>query len=117
MLARCIVGDYYRIGDFCDIGNGMVSGLIKRFASRTFPCSTSEKRDALIHVYKAKDLRCFRNVSDSYYFFVKEDIDEETFANRYPNVYSRLIPYRDELSKRYSYGKRIENVGIRFSSQ
>ncbi len=92
MLARCIVGDYYRIGDFCDIGNGMVSGLDKAFRIEDVSLLNERERDALIHVYKAKDLRCFRNVSDSYYFFVKEDIDEETFANRYPNVYSRLIP-------------------------
>ncbi|WP_301250545.1 Eco57I restriction-modification methylase domain-containing protein [uncultured Alistipes sp.] len=101
-------GDYYRIGDFCDIGNGMVSGLDKAFRIEDVSLLNERERDALIHVYKAKDLRCFRNVSDSYYFFVKEDIDEETFANRYPNVYSRLIPYRDELSKRYSYGKELK---------
>lgn len=97
----------YRIGDFCDIGNGMVSGLDRAFCVDDTCNLTEDERSALIHVYKAKDLQQYYNIADSYYFFLQENISECVFRERYPNIYAKLQPFREELSKRYSYGKNL----------
>lgn len=60
--------DMYRLGDFCDIGNGMVSGLDKAFRIKDVSGLNDGEKSHLIHVYKAKDLQPFYNISDSYYF-------------------------------------------------
>lgn len=97
----------YRIGDFCDIGNGMVSGLDRAFCVDDTCNLTEDERSALIHVYKAKDLQQYYNIADSYYFFLQDNISECVFRERYPNIYAKLQPFREELSKRYSYGKNL----------
>lgn len=100
--------DIYRIGDFCDIGNGMVSGLDKAFCVDDTFNLNEEERASLIHVYKAKDLHQYYNVTDSYYFFMRDDVSECTFMERYPNIYARLQLHRDDLLKRYSYGRDLK---------
>ena len=100
--------DMYRLGDFCDIGNGMVSGLDKAFRIKDVSGLNDGEKSHLIHVYKAKDLQPFYNISDSYYFFMKEEISENQFQIKYPSVYAQLSACRDELSKRYSYGKDLK---------
>ena len=39
---------------------------------------------------------------------MKEDISEKQFRTEYPSVYTQLSACRDELSKRYSYGKDLK---------
>lgn len=98
----------YRLGDFCDIGNGMVSGLDKAFRIKDTMILNDEEKSHLIRVYKAKDLQQYYNVSESYYFFLKEDITESLFKSKYPTIYAQLEPYRNDLSQRYSYGKDLK---------
>jgi adenine-specific DNA-methyltransferase len=45
---------YHTIGDFCTIGNGLVSGLDKAFQIETEPLNDAEKK-AVLQVIKAKD--------------------------------------------------------------
>ena len=99
--------EIHRIGDFCDIGNGMVSGLDKAFCVDDIHSLNNEEKAALIHVYKAKDLQQYYNITDSYYFFLQDDISECVFREKYPNIYAKLQPYREDLLKRYSYGKNL----------
>lgn len=95
----------YRIGDFCDIGNGMVSGLDKAFNVSNLDTLNSSELDCVINVLKAKDLDYYFESSKSRYFFIQVRIDEDTFAASMPNIYRQIVPYRKELEGRYDYGK------------
>lgn len=98
----------HRVGDFCDIGNGMVSGMDKAFCIKDISNLNEIEKASLIHVYKAKDLQQYYNIADSYYFFLRDDISEYTFKERYPNIYAKLQLHRDNLLKRYNYGRDLK---------
>ena len=100
-------GTFYRIGDFCDIGNGMVSGLDKAFKVTDIDILNEDERNSLIKVNKAKDLDQYSNIGTSYYFFIKDDMKEKDFAVKFPHFYKQLMPYKDLLEKRYSYGRNL----------
>ena len=97
----------YRIGDFCDIGNGMVSGLDKAFKVTNIDILNENELNSLIKVNKAKDLEQYSNIGTSYYFFIKGDMKEKDFATKFPHFYKQLIPYKELLEKRYSYGRDL----------
>ncbi|MBO8465938.1 MAG: N-6 DNA methylase [Bacteroidetes bacterium] len=99
--------DINRIGDVCDIGNGMVSGLDKAFNISDLVFLNKEEKASTIKVLKAKDLRPYMHVSESAYFFIDKRISEEEFIRFYPNVFQYMIRYKDNLLKRYNYGKDI----------
>ena len=98
-----------RVGDICDIGNGMVSGLDAAFKIDKEHLATlnERERNSTIHVLKAKGLGRFRFSDDSVYIFVNENIDETEFKAKYPHFEAQLSPYREELLKRYSYGRDL----------
>lgn len=102
------VSEIHRIGDFCDIGNGMVSGLDKAFKVTDTSMLNDFEMSQLICVYKAKDLQQYYNVSHSNYFFVREQMSEEAFKRKCPNLYTQLLPFASDLSKRYNYGKDLK---------
>ena len=102
------ISELYRIGDFCDIGNGMVSGLDKAFQINNVQDLNSFEKSQLICVYKAKDLEQYYNASKNYYFFIKEPLDENDFKTKCPNLYLQIITYSEPLSKRYNYGKDLK---------
>ncbi len=98
---------YTTIGDICDIGNGMVSGLDKAFKIAHPERLNHQEKEALIQVYKAKDLIPFSNTSSSAYFFIRERLSSQDFAKHYPNLYHQLEPFKEKLRKRYNYGKAL----------
>lgn len=51
----------YRIGDYCDIGNGMVSGLDTAFQIKSQETLNEAEKSVLIDVLKAKDLDAYKN--------------------------------------------------------
>lgn len=99
--------ELHRIGDYCDIGNGMVSGLDKAFKVSDINVLNEKEKKALIKVNKAKDLSQYFSVSTSYYFFIEDDMSEDEFKTNYPNFYAQLQPYKELLGKRYSYGRDL----------
>lgn len=99
--------DLYRIGDVCDIGNGMVSGLDKAFNITSIDTLTECEEAATIKVLKAKDLKQYNHISESRYFFLTESIKEAELVEYYPNIYKHLIQYKTDLEKRYDYNKNI----------
>lgn len=99
--------EMHRIGDFCEIGNGMVSGCDKAFQIDETQLNENEKH-YLISVLKAKDLAQYRNISQSFYFFVNDSFDENTFKKECPNIYKQVSLYENELRKRYNYGKDLK---------
>lgn len=97
----------HRIGDYCDIGNGMVSGLDKAFQLKSTDDLTDIERQHIIKIYKAKDLQQYFNVSENAYIFIEENLTEDFLQQNCPHFYSQLSPLKEDLDKRYSYGKDL----------
>jgi len=98
--------DYNTIGDFCDIGNGLVSGLDKAFQLNGHSLNENEKK-SILQVVKAKDLKPFYYQNITKYLYISENSTEEEIAQNYPNFYEHLQPFKNELEKRYQYNKII----------
>lgn len=92
------------IGDVCDIANGMVSGLDKAFQIDGINL-TDEEESKTIRVAKAKQLDGIRVKETTKYIFITEKISEDFFIENYPNFYSKLLPLKSDLLKRYDYKK------------
>lgn len=98
-------GDLYRIGQYCDIGNGMVSGLDKAFNVTGLQGLTDDEKNNIITVLKAKNLGAYRYNDISQYFFIQKRISEADFKAHFPHIYEYMIPFREGLESRYDYGK------------
>ena len=79
--------DFYTIGDICDIGNGLVSGLDKAFQVNGHELNSIEKA-ATINVIKAKDLMPLLSKNVTKYILIHDRLNETEFKNNYPNSYS-----------------------------
>ena len=99
--------EMYRIGDFCDIGNGMVSGLDNAFQINVSGELNEKEKDHLIKVMKAKDLCAYRNKGFTNYIFIQDEAEKEIFVKEYPHFAKHFEPYLDKLDKRYSYNRII----------
>ncbi len=97
---------YVNIGDVCDIGNGLVSGLDKAFQLNGEMLNTKEKENQL-KVIKAKDLKPYYYENITNYIYLNEIEEEEVLKNNYPNYYNKLLKFKDKLEKRYQYNKQI----------
>lgn len=90
------------IGDICDIGNGMVSGLDKAFQIDVKNLNAVEEKRS-IKVAKAKQLNGVEVNETTTYIFITEKISEQELKNECPNFYERLQPFKSQLEKRYDY--------------
>jgi len=99
--------ELHRIGDYCDIGNGMVSGLDAAFQIKEIKELYPAERKVLINVMKAKDLGAYKNKGVTKYIFIQEEISTKDFENKYPHFAAHFKPYLKRLSKRYSYNRKI----------
>ena len=104
---------FHTIGDICDIGNGLVSGLDKAFQVNhlfDFPPSEGLKgveKSATLNVVKAKDLKPFFASTITKYIFIDEGLAENDFIETYPNFYKHFQKYKEDLAKRYQYNRKI----------
>lgn len=94
------------IGDVCDIGNGMVSGLDKAFQLNGQTLNEKEASKT-IKVLKAKDLVPFHYETITKYIFANDVKDEIQFKTEYPTFYTKLIIQKNQLEKRYQYNRKI----------
>ena len=101
--------EFYTVRDFCDIGNGMVSGLDKAFQIDIHELNEDERK-YLINVLKAKNLNPFSHGEITNYFLIEESTikTEEEFIKKFPNFYKVLINYREQLNGRYLYNREIK---------
>ena len=99
--------ELYRIGDYCDIGNGMVSGSDSAFQIKDTGHLNPSEMGVLIDVLKAKDLSAYVHKDITKYIFIQEDITEDVFSDKYPHFVEHFRPNREKLSKRYSYNRVI----------
>jgi adenine-specific DNA-methyltransferase len=97
---------FHIIGDFCDIGNGLVSGLDKAFQVNGHVLNEKEL-NATINVVKAKDLKPFVIESITKYIYVNEGLEEDKFKEIYPNFYKHFQKYKSDLDNRYQYNRKI----------
>ena len=95
-----------RIGDVCDIANGMVSGLDKAFRMDGLEL-TAEEVESSLPVIKAKNLQRYYALGASLYFLPPPGLTEESLRAGFPNAHRRLCSFRSELDKRYQYGREI----------
>ncbi len=98
--------EFHTIGDFCDIGNGLVSGLDKAFQVNGHVLIENEL-NATINVVKAKDLKPFVIDNITKYIYINEGLKEESFKENYPNFYIHFQKYKSDLDKRYQYNRKI----------
>ena len=98
---------FYTIGDFCDIGNGLVSGLDKAFQINGNILNKNELKNT-INVVKAKDLKPFVIINLTKYIYLKEGLEEQNLKEIYPNFYIQFQKYKSDLDKRYQYNKKIK---------
>ncbi len=103
--------EFHTIGEFCNIGNGLVSGLDKAFQASSIPYNgddfTENEIKATLNVVKAKDLRPFFAQSITKYIFINQEIEEDMFSVKYPNYFNHFQKYKDDLGKRYQYNRKI----------
>ena len=94
------------IGEVCDIGNGLVSGLDKAFQLNGHTLNKAEQK-ATINVLKAKDLKPFFGENITTYIFIENDLTEDNFKENYPNFQLHFQKYKEDLDKRYQYNRKI----------
>ena len=99
--------ELYKIGDFCDIGNGMVSGLDKAFKIDDISCLNKYEQACIIKIIKAKDLGKYLGNNISNYIFIPEGLTTKEFESKYTHFCEHFEPYVNELSERYQYGRKI----------
>jgi len=98
--------EYHSIGNFCDIGNGLVSGLDKAFQLNGHILNEKEK-NSVLQVVKAKDIKPYFYENITNYLYISEDSTEEEIKQNYPSFYEHLKPFKTELEKRYQYNRVI----------
>lgn len=98
-----------RIGDFCEIGNGMVSGLDAAFKIQKDEEHQLNELElqCLINVLKAKNLERYTYSSSEKYIYMPSDLSENDFVTSYPHFVTHFASYRDDLTKRYNYGRDL----------
>ncbi|HLV47267.1 MAG TPA: N-6 DNA methylase [Flavobacterium sp.] len=106
LFGKKTVKSYPTIGDICEIGNGMVSGLDKAFQLNGRELNNFEKTKT-IKVIKAKDLEAFTYKNITNYIFANDIKNESEFETKCPNFYSKLITQKEKLNKRYKYNREI----------
>lgn len=100
--------DFYTIGDVCNIGNGMVSGLDKAFQIIDGKNLTEDEIYYSIDVVKAKSIQPYFHTDITRYIFINEKMKEEEFKTKCPNYYKQLKVYFEQLESRYKYNKDIK---------
>lgn len=98
---------FHTIGDVCDIGNGMVSGLDKAFQIYNIDSLNQNEKKHLLKVIKAKDLKPYTYDDITYYIYLDEIKDEDELQNSYPNFYHHFKEFKEKLDKRYKYNREI----------
>ena len=98
--------EYHTIGDFCDIGNGLVSGLDKAFQLNGHTLNENEKKSVL-QVIKAKDIKPYLYENITKYLYIPENYTEDEIKQIFPSFYDHLQHFKPDLEKRYQYNRRI----------
>jgi adenine-specific DNA-methyltransferase len=97
---------FHTIGEYCDIGNGLVSGLDKAFQVNGDPLNDFEKQ-AVIKVIKAKDLNPYFPNKYTQYIYIPDGFSLEEVQEKFPHFYKHFLSFKQDLEKRYQYNRKI----------
>ncbi|WP_456452754.1 HsdM family class I SAM-dependent methyltransferase, partial [Thermococcus sp.] len=112
------------------VGVGVVSGFDRAFivSKEELPGFTEEELRLVKRFIKSKNCRRFITEGFEYYIVIPDEIrDEKTLAERYPNIYRKIVRFKDEMERRYlpknkkwfnwqalrNYGFLVENLNKR----
>ncbi len=100
---------YVSLGHIATIANGLVSGLDKAFRFPRAYLSLLHEFETkhLLKIVKARDLERYRAKKYSHYIFLNDVFDEKCLKQKAPIFYRHLLPYKERLLQRYSYGKEL----------
>jgi len=85
------------------VGVGPVSGFDKAFFVSEDELSVLEDNEkALVKKFiKAKNCKRYVTKGHHYYILIADEIEEHELRYKYPNIYFKLLRYKDTLSNRY----------------
>jgi adenine-specific DNA-methyltransferase len=95
---------YIKLKDIAKVGVGLVSGFDKAFLVSTNELKSFNDREKVLVKKFIKAKNCKRFLTEGYelYIVVDESIkSEEELKENYPNIYRKLLPFKDEMLKRY----------------
>ena len=98
---------FHTIGDICDIGNGLVSGLDKAFQIHNIENLNKNEKKHILKVIKAKDLKPYSYENITNYIHLHDIKNEEELKNNFPNFYNHFKDFKEKLDKRYKYNRDI----------
>jgi len=98
---------FHTIGDICDIGNGLVSGLDKAFQIHDIDNLNKNEKKHILKVIKAKDLKPYSYENITNYIHLYNIKNEEELKINFPNFYNHFIDFKEKLNKRYNYNRDI----------
>ncbi len=98
-----------RLGEFVQIANGMVSGLDRAFKvpPDLIDSLTRDEKAVIRRVAKGVNLKRFLTQDFTWYIDIPSGLPESVVRARYPNLIRHLEQFREDLEKRYSYGKSL----------
>ncbi|MCE2679778.1 MAG: N-6 DNA methylase [Burkholderiales bacterium] len=98
-----------RLGDVCDIANGMVSGLDAAFQIKNLTYTENEAEHVL-PIAKARHLSGITLTEITPYLFFKNPIayTQSDFSALFPQFAAHLQAYKPALDKRYNYGRQLQ---------
>jgi adenine-specific DNA-methyltransferase len=98
-------GEFNNLGKYIQIANGMVTGLDQAFKlDQDFYASLPvHEKEYVSKVLKGRDLVSLVSSNWTPYIDFPAGLRESEVQAGYPNLYSRLLPYKEALNARYSY--------------
>jgi len=91
------------LGNIAKVGVGPVSGFDKAYCvSEDEFLALKDNEKALVKKF-IKTKNCIRYITQGhcYYILIDDEINENELRDKYPNIYLRLLMYKDNLSSRY----------------
>ncbi|MEO0138837.1 MAG: N-6 DNA methylase [candidate division WOR-3 bacterium] len=91
-----------KLKDIAKVGVGLVSGFDEAFIIKGDVKLNPEELELVKRFVKAKN--CKRFIVDGYenYILIDDTIrDENEFKSKYPNVYRKILPFKEKMLKRY----------------
>lgn len=95
---------YLKLKDIAKVGVGLVSGFDKAFivSSDEIEFFNDSERKLIKNFIKAKHCQRFLTKGYDLYIVLDESIkSEDELKANYPNVYKKVLPFKDEMNKRY----------------
>ena len=98
------IPSYDYLKDLAWIGVGLVTGYEKAFilSEEEIQNLNVNEKNNIIKLIKAKHCKGFWLEGGTYYFLINDKFqDEEDIKKLFPNLYAKILPYKQEMIERY----------------